>query len=70
MTEYIVDWDENLIIDTFSKNSLREEIVRCRDCAYYDEGRCYADKWSTASLLPAHRVASDGFCSWAERREP
>ena len=33
MTEYIIDWDTNLVIDTFSKNNLREEIVRCRDYA-------------------------------------
>lgn len=35
MSEFIIDWDENLVIDTFSKNSLRGEIVRCRDCVWF-----------------------------------
>ena len=62
MSEYIFWQDDSGIYK-------REEIVRCKDCEHYDEGRCYADKWSTASLMPAHRVASDGFCAWGERRE-
>ena len=43
-------------------------IVLCRDCKHHDEGRCYADQWSTASLMPAHEVAPDGFCAWGERK--
>ena len=44
------------------------DIVRCRDCVDYDCGRCYSDQWSTASLMPAHRVGPDGFCAWGERK--
>ena len=71
MSEYIIDWDENLVIDTFSKNSLREEIVRCRDCKYYkpwvlsrpeNGGDCVLNKVEVY-------VWFDGFCAWGERRE-
>lgn len=46
---------------------LREEIVRCRDCAYYasDEigGYCTLMDFGNAMGL------ADGFCAWGERRE-
>ena len=80
MTEYIIDWDESLVIDTFSKNSLREEIVRCRDCAYmfdwaYDRLLCKlwafndpdeSESGNGNALYP--NVKPDGFCAWGERR--
>lgn len=38
------------------------EVVRCRDCKHYGLGRrC---DWSCRFVKP------DGFCAWAERREP
>lgn len=42
-----------------------EEIVRCRDCKYY-EPTTYSH--FTCELLTFH-VQSDGFCSWGERRD-
>lgn len=68
MSEHIIDWDENLVIDTFSKNSLREEIVRCRDCRHYHDtynscvkfGDVWHDRYAT--------VDPEGFCAWGERR--
>lgn len=65
MSEYIIDWDENLVIDTFSKNSLREEIVRCRDCKYapflkYGNDEC---------VMHLQKTKPDNFCAWGERRE-
>ena len=74
MNEYIIDWDENLVIDTFSKNSLREEIVRCRDCVFFiadvetvDE---HGEQIATGNLCEWTElwVEPCGFCSWAERR--
>jgi len=62
----------------------REEIVRCKDCKHMSEvtersmlfndetftvHRCGADQWSTASLMPLHKVKPDGFCAWGERRD-
>lgn len=65
MSEYIIDWDENLVIDTFSKNSLREEIVRCRDCYYADEfdGGYWCDRFGVGK----EHVSPSGFCAWGER---
>ena len=69
MTEYIIDWDTGLVIDTFSKNNLREEIVRCRDCVYFD-------KYENDEISVCYRfdneqpiVEPDGFCAWGERRD-
>lgn len=72
MTEYIIDWDTGLVIDTFSKNNLREEIVRCRDCKHYDPhptdgGVCFLPDGDGDF---AHwEVEPNGFCAWAERRD-
>jgi MoaA/NifB/PqqE/SkfB family radical SAM enzyme len=45
-----------------------EEVIRCRDCKFSanDGWRCryWADEWEKAEVHP------DGFCVWAERREP
>lgn len=48
----------------------REEIVRCRDCDYYDHWDAsgpYREKhvcghWDCLEIKP------DGFCAWGERR--
>lgn len=39
-----------------------EEIVRCRDCAYYEDyiGRCVR-RYHPMAVTP------DGFCAWGER---
>ena len=36
------------------------EVVRCRDCIYRIEGRCF----SRMSFLNAPAVEPDNFCSW------
>ena len=62
MTEYIVD------IGFMSQPdlgvSIREEIVRCRDCKHYDNylGSCIRRYTHFAA-------EHDGFCAWAERRD-
>lgn len=74
MSEHIIDWADDLIIDTFSKNSLHEPVVRCRDCKYYYEvdeyhpqgnydRRCckYFDTYSD-------EVEPNGFCAWGEKK--
>jgi len=72
MSEFIIDWDENLAIDTFSKNSLREEIVRCRDCRHYYEAEEYHPQGNYIKRCCKYfdtyddEVASDGFCKWGE----
>lgn len=44
---------------------VREEVVRCRDCKYY-EPNTYSH--FTCELLTFH-VEPDGFCAWGVRRE-
>jgi len=68
MTEYIIGWDENLVIDTFSKNSLCEQIVRCRDCINYsgEDDEIYP-KW--CMKMSIREVEPDGFCKWGKRRD-
>ena len=39
---------------------LLTELVRCRDCANYDDNRCYCNVWK------AKNQPSDGFCHFAE----
>lgn len=65
MSEFIIDWDENLVIDTFSKNSLREEIVRCRDCvnASFDE---FGGGWCNENC---REIKPWDYCAWDERRD-
>ena len=36
------------------------EVVRCKDCIYSIEGRCF----SRTSFLNAPAVKPDNFCSW------
>lgn len=66
MSEYIIDWDENLVIDTFSKNSLRGKIVRCRDCEYYIDSLIFYNPF--CSLMNDRDTEPDGFCAWGERK--
>ena len=74
MSECIIDWDKNLVIDTFSKNSLREEIVRCRDCKYFDADVYVLpndENWVYSCVFwgaMRHVPSPDGFCAWGERR--
>lgn len=77
MTEYIIDWDTGLVIDTFSKNNLREEIVRCRDCKHYELLTVsYSDKpfsvctaeWCEGMERDNPLVEPDGFCAWGIKK--
>ena len=74
---------ERIVCNDPGVETLREEVVRCRDCKHMRETttpsmlfddetftvrRCSADQWSTASLMPMHSVEPNGFCAWGERR--
>lgn len=53
----------------------REEIVRCKDCAYYDDEPDLESSMPKCWRDPDHRgtaiwTSPDGFCKWGERREP
>lgn len=68
--DYVVDEINRRDVEQISER-LRafgwEEVVRCKDCANYYNGRCESEHWSTASLMPSHRVTPDGFCAWGEK---
>lgn len=46
--------------------ALEGEIVRCRDCRYYDTENRFRDMRFCQNL--AHYAEPDGFCAWGERR--
>lgn len=53
-------------IDEYVAEPTGEEIVRCRDCKYYDYSLC---NWFECSYCgEPNRVEPDGFCKWGERR--
>lgn len=79
MSEYIVCVDDleesyyrytDIKPETVFGHRLREEIVRCRDCEYFlclwIDG--YVCKRNGKKFMPW--IDPDGFCAWAERREP
>lgn len=76
MSEYVGEYVVSLTAKTFTdlRFHRHEEIVRCRDCEYYDgepdldssEPKCWRD--------PDHKgtpiwTRPDGFCAWGERRD-
>lgn len=82
MSEYIIDMGNSsyksssglLCADV---SQLREEIVRCRDCKHFtpkgthkfENGKVNDDycDYVRGWML---QITPDGFCAWAERREP
>lgn len=74
MTEYIVRMPPDMPYEIRAELNAwyveSEPIVRCRDCSNYTAGDdAYAtDDWCAwwGGVCPS----GDGFCAWAERREP
>lgn len=66
MAEYVCELTDKLATDLRARR--REEVVRCRECAFSDYGgrRCnnFLDVFDDAPAL----VMPDSFCSWGERR--
>lgn len=71
MSEYIIDWDTGLVIDAFSKNNLREEIVRCRDCEEFSPYHTHAGDMLDCGMCLKHDCETwkNRFCYWATRKE-
>lgn len=49
---------------------LYEQVIRCKDCKYWDEYYC-RNRWygnGYANYIPPIKT-EDGFCDWAERKE-
>lgn len=70
MSEHIYE-DSNMEHERYHVipfGSMREEIVRCRDCKYGIDGGEYcaedcADSWDWRCVEP------DGFCAWGVKRK-
>ena len=45
------------------------EIVRCKDCRYYDEIIHACERFDGIKQDNVSYVFDDGFCAWGERRE-
>lgn len=67
MSEYIVNVTQEFI-DLYGWQ-LCEEIVRCRDCRYYDEIIHACERFDSIKQDNVSYVFDGGFCAWGERRE-
>ena len=55
------------IICNENGGELREEIIRCRDCKWFDKkGLCRRDMSCDELAVSA---GPDAFCAWGERKE-
>lgn len=47
------------------------ELIRCKDCRYYDHGENECESWSLCivHINRYFQTCADNFCSWAERKE-
>ncbi len=64
----MTDYGEYIVSMYCAQSGVKcEEIVRCRDCRFYEEeGFC---NWFECSYCgECQRVEPDGFCAWGERR--
>ena len=66
MSEYVIDLTgvatknaDKLNRSEFYALPVREQIVRCEDCKFFDTRKCKS-QWP---------FRLDGFCAWGERRD-
>ena len=57
------------IIDAFMRGyqSAKGEIVRCKDCEYYTDGKCYYPH-GYHDVAVYRRVNENDFCGWAKMK--
>lgn len=68
----IKNWQETHEAINMAINALQaEEVVRCRDCRWFDKGENEVDTWSICTRTMGIRdiVIDIDYCSFAERRE-
>lgn len=60
----------------FKNNANVVEVVRCRDCKWYEEGKllspnkfCFRLKHPTEDRKIGYNYAPDDYCSYGERKE-
>ena len=67
MKDYIVT-----LPDAYYNNYIRQnpELIRCRDCKYYDGYYCHNKWWGDGHGYYTPPIKKDdGYCDWAERKE-
>lgn len=72
MSEYIIWESDGIEVQghRVTQHEQREEIVRCRDCRYYEsvpeDSGDWCGYWTDRVYAD---VRGSGFCAWGERRE-
>lgn len=68
MREYIIWESDGIEVQGHhvTQHEQREEIVRCRDCRYYNRYQDLCERLQPGMLV---LEPDDGFCAWGERRE-
>ena len=46
------------------------EVIRCKDCRYYDHGENPSESWSicTTHINRYFQTCAENYCAWAERK--
>ena len=57
-------WEDDAIVADIIHKLPSIEIVRCKDCYYYDKGENESESWQYCTYTRV-AVNDDGFCSWA-----
>lgn len=54
---------------TFKPKADFVEVVRCKDCKYYEGNSCFNRQWDLESSVEIPLVRPTDFCSYGERKE-
>ena len=54
--------------DLFKLDTDVVEVVRCKDCIYYESNCCFNRQWDFESSSEVPMVRENDFCSYGERR--
>ena len=64
--EYIIKISDEIMEEEISDRP--QELVRCKDCQFYNEGQNEVDAWMRCRLHSMN-TSPDEFCSWAVKKE-
>ena len=60
----------NAVLDIIEKQPTADvvEVVRCKDCIYYNSNCCFNRQWDFESSTEVPLVRETDFCSYGERK--
>ena len=61
------DWEFDYAKDRMIELSVQPEIIRCKDCKYYETMYCKMDVWTDDMRI--YKAKPNDFCSYAERKK-